>query len=98
MISGDPNISALRGKMTEMLLKEPIKSYWMFLPCRSNPIGFLVTRRWLHMHPPPHYGEVGWDRHWGAGRNGENIVRVRERLKTKIKLFLVNIYFASWSV
>ena len=68
MTSGDPNI-ALRGKMTEILLKVPIESYQMFFTRLSNPIGFLFKGvvAYAPPPPPPHYGEVGWDHHWGAG-------------------------------
>ena len=63
MTSGDPNI-ILRGKKTEVLSKVPIKIYRMFLLRLSNPVGFLV-RGGGSICPP--YGEVGSDRHWGAG-------------------------------
>ena len=66
MTSGDPNI-ALRGKLPEILSNVPIESYRMLFYRIFLTLLVFELEGGGNICPPPHYGEVGGDRHWGAG-------------------------------
>ena len=67
MTSGDPNI-VLREKMTKIFF---LITFWelsnVFYRVLTLLVFWVTRGGYNDIPPPPHYGEVGWGRHWGAG-------------------------------